>query len=193
MSLRALALAVRDRIQLLMSWDGGICAVRPSPGDVPASAGEFFCSIFEMGEQSKAFDGLDIRCQIGVCLTRRVTYSPNDRVAEEVIDGLIVGLEVMAEQIRAMIHGDFGNSAGTTDGADNYAILRAANDYIVQASVVNSTVYGFVEPLRYLSKSQTVFRDGGWFQGDPAEKDVGISVTMNFGEARKVALLWEQG
>lgn len=156
--------------------------------------GEFFCAVFEMGEQSKAFDSLDIYGHIGVCLTRRITYSPEDRVAEEVIDQLTVGLEVMADEIRALIHGDFGNSSGAGDAVNNYAILRAANDYIVQASPLGSTVYGFVEPLRYLSRTMTQFRNGDWFQGDPMEKNVGLSLTLNFGETRKIALAWgEQG
>ncbi len=167
--------------------------MRPHPGDVPAAAGEFFCAVFEMGEQSKQFDSLDNYAQIGVCLTRRVAYSPEDRVAEEVIDELVVGLEVMADQVRTLVHGDFGISSGPQDGANNYAILRAANDYIFQQSAPGSTVYGFVEPLRYLSKSPTQFRDGSWFQGDSADKDAGLSVSMTFGYARKIALLWEQG
>ncbi len=191
-SLRAMALAVRDRLQLIKGWDDVACAVRDAPGDVPAVAGEFFCAIFEMGEQSKAFDSLDIYAQIGVCLTRRITYSPEDRVAEDVINSLTVGLEVTADEVRALIHGDFSNSDGTTDAANNYAIMDAANNYIVQASATGSVVYGFVEPLRYLSKAPTQKRNGDWFQGDPAEKDVGLSVSLTFGSARKIATLWQQ-
>ncbi len=98
----------------------------------------------------------------------------------------------MADQVRSMIHGDFGLSAGPTDGTNNYAIMRAANDYIYQATPAGLTVYGFVEPLRYLSRTASQLRDGSWFQGDPAEKGVGVSVTLSFGDARKIASLWVQ-
>jgi hypothetical protein len=192
-SQRALALAVRDTLRSSFGWSAEECDVQPPPGKPPAVAGEFYCAVWENGFDNKAFDSRDDRHRISVTLTRRVTYSPQDREAEEVIHRLVVGMEVMADQVSARVHADLqgaGRSAAT-----NYGTLDAANDYILEAAKganANVTVYGFCEPLRFLSQTRTEEKNGDWFWGDPAEKGVGRALTISFGEARRVQSVFLQ-
>jgi hypothetical protein len=191
LSQRAMALAMRDRLRDVMNLDAAECGVRPPPGKPPASCGEKFIAIWENGISNDATESRDDRHALAITVTRRVTYAPGDREAEEVIDEAVVGLEVFADQIASLVHGDFGNTTGSTDTNNNYAIMNAANDYIagvLPAALVN-TSYGFTEPLRFLSATRTEEKNGDWFGGDPAERDVGRAITLYFGKARRVANL----
>jgi hypothetical protein len=187
-----MCLAVRDRLRKRMGFKPLECDVRPPPGKPPAAAGELFVAVHEAGLVNDAVDSRDDRVSVSVTLTRRVPVSPDDREAEEIIHRLVVGLEVVADQVASIIHGDLKGTGGA-DVADNYAIMTGANGLMTGVLPVGTTFYGYCEPLRLLSIMRTEERGPEWFSGDPKEGGAaGRSVTVNFGKARRIQSLFLQ-
>ena len=192
MSQRALCLAVRDRIQKRLGFDEGTCDVQPPPGKPPAFSGEIYVAVWEAGVTNDATESRDDRHMVNVTLTRHVTVAPDDREAKEIIHRLVIGLEVLADQVASLIHGDLQGTGGG-DVADNYAILNGANNYLKNVMPVGATYYGFVEPLRFLGMGRTEEKGADWFSGDPQEGGKsGRAITLNFGKSRRLQSVFLQ-
>lgn len=176
MSQRAMALGVRDFLRLKLGCDRYVIDVRPPPGKPPAVAGEEFISIWEGGYDNNTTESRSDYHRINVTVTRRITYAPEDRVSEDVIDKAVIGLDLVAGDIAALIHSGDQNA---------YWILNKANEYIRSVSG-SDTVYGFTEPLRFLSATRAEEKHGDWFHGDPSHRGVGRAITLYFGRALRL-------
>jgi hypothetical protein len=166
MSQRALALSLRDCLQEWFSWESAVCDTTVD-GQPPAAAGELFVSVHNGGFRNPALESRQDRHTILVTITRRVPVAPFDRVSQEIIDQIDIGLEAIADAIAAKVHTD----------PEQYKVLNRANQYLVEAAG-ELTVYGFSEPLRFRSISAPQPRSGVWFHSETNEPHAGRSITI---------------
>lgn len=167
-----MALAVRDFLRLHFEWSDLDCEVVEPPGKPHAMAGELFVGVWEGGIDNPTTESRSDVHRINVTVTRRVPYSPQDRVADDVVHEATVGLEVVGAKIASVLH----------TWQYSYQVMNMANDRIAQL-FRGVTVYGFTEPLRYLGTSGSEPKGGNWFSADPAATDQGRVVTLYFGKA----------
>lgn len=172
MSQRALALGVRDELRAKMSLDDSVCDVVPPPGKPPAASGELFVAVWEAGFSNNQTESRYDLHRINVTVTRRTPVAPDDREAEEIIHSAVIGLEIVADQIAALIH-------------DSYHVRQKANNYLLSVAG-NRDVYGFTEPLRFLDGSRTDEKSGEWFSGERRDAAAGRALTLSFGRALKL-------
>lgn len=165
MSARALRLAADAHLASELSLTEGQHAVVVD-GRPPMISGQRFVGV-HAGDWSNANnESLDEYIGLTVTITDRIGMFPFDRQGAEALEKAQTGLETFAEAVVAAIH-------------SNYVLMNAANALIV------GTVTTFVEPLRFRHGEKPTYRDGTWFGAEP-EQDAGLSITVVFGDARRV-------
>lgn len=171
-----MALAVRDGLRRVFRWEGGLCDVQPPPGRPPAMSGQVYVAVWEGGAENDATESRHDLHRINVTITRRVGDTPQDRMGTDAIHKEAVGLEVLADAVASAVHGD----------KDGYWIMNQANNYLKTANATGGTIYGFTEPLRYLSMTRVEDKTGAWFHGDRAHEMSGLAITIYFGRALRL-------
>lgn len=102
---------------------------------------------------------------------------PFDSIATDVLDKVQEGLQHQADYLATVLH-------------MNYSVMNAANNLIEEgAQSEDQVMYGFSEPARYQGKTLPIRRTGEWFLGDSQAPDCGISITLAFGEARRLSTI----
>lgn len=170
MSMALLLEAVKSRIETALSLTANEkCAVRMD-GRCPGFSGELFISVHPGGINNQEINhGLIEDYSVNVTVTRRASFSPEDRTATEIFTKA-GGLDDKCREVMLAIH-------------MNYTLMNAANTAI--NSRAGSARNGFKTPLRYRSMSapQEVYSD--WFQARGAESGdqmyAGLAVTIAFG------------
>jgi hypothetical protein len=180
----ALLYAVRDGIRYAnIGYGIAECEIMDD-GRPPPRAGNFFASIHDGMTRSDADNQLMEWYDFTVTLTMRVT-APLDRVGNQQIARNIArvplaqrtGFYAKCDQIRAMLHMNWGFVVLTNQTPNS------ANDNLVAWG--SGTVYGFCEPMRFLSMEAPKLVGGEWFGAEPDATDVGIKSALTFGKCRR--------
>jgi hypothetical protein len=172
----ALLQATRDRLRQRLGLDKSTCRVMHSAR--PAiTCGDTFFSVFGLSWSPGDPDlnrGLDEYYGVGVCLTCRTAYIPSDDQAEEAYIKLGSSMEEMIRRAVIEIH-------------QNISLMQAAN------SLLGSSLNKIIEPLRWQGgDAQPVEVGAQWFGAayrpdtDQGEDFAGLTLTANFGQARRV-------
>lgn len=142
-------------------------------GQPPPNAGQLYYGVHESSwTANDTDDALDEYFGVNVTITLRMGNVPADR------RGLVVvhDLRKKARECVAMLH-------------KNYAVLDFANAEIGAAD------NGFIEPLLFQNALNTQVRGPDWFWAegsDNADSNVGVSITLTFGGARRIQVVAEQ-
>src|SRR5262249_31061148 len=132
MSMVALLVAVRDTLRSKLPLDNQTCRIRVGPKPPPL-AGDRFFSVFGTDWSSLEFDNnqaIDETFGVGVCITYRSPYVPDDDQGEQLYVEAAESIESACRNVIAIVHQNY------TD------ILTLANNRIEQ---IGST-YTFIEP-----------------------------------------------
>jgi hypothetical protein len=170
MSMEALLLAVKGRLQSALSLDDDTCDVQPD-GAPEAMSGEWYYAVHPLGIDQTGDQAHYImeRYSVGVTVTRRATYAPQDRAGSEIVAKRATGLYAAAARVRAALHG-------------RWEIVAAAN--VIITDDLGDEANGFVEPLLLSTISAPRPQGGGWFSADdPPEPPSGYSVEVAFRSA----------
>lgn len=177
--------AVRDGIRAAgMNYDAATCEIMDD-GRPPPVCGNYFASIHDGAVSSDSDNCLNERYSFSVTLTVRVTV-PLDRVGSQQMARNIArvplgerqGFYAKTDRLRALIHMNW-----------NMVVVQAsqqppsANDNLAAWST--GTVYGFCEPMRFLSMESPKLVGGEWFAADPEAEDVGMKAELRFGKCRR--------
>lgn len=181
----ALIYAVRDGIRRLVpGYDAATCEViddaRPAP-----NCGNYFVALHDGMMRSDADNQLNEWYEFSATLTMRVT-TPLDRTGDQQIYRNIArvplgqrqGFYAKVDQLRAFLHMNWGRVVLTGQTPNS------ANDNLAAWST--GTVYGFCEPIRFLSVEAPKMVGGEWFGAEPDAEDVGIKATLMFGRCRRL-------
>lgn len=174
MSQAAYAIAIRDTIQGIMQapWNTADSVEVGLDGMPKPGCGEWYVAIHPGGWISNSGDfDLDEVIGLSVTITRRLGSTPQDRWGPEVWVKT-GGLEQKAREIIAVIH-------------KKYDPMNAANTLIKQGDDK------FHQPLEFKGAAGLPqLRGPDWFSADgeteEAYAQVGVSLTLNFGEARRM-------
>lgn len=171
MSQRALLLAVAAHLRTQLSLGTDECSVELNARPQPIN-GELFIAVHPgswVGQSGD--DDLDELFGVQVSVTRRITYAPEDRQAEDVLTGTdAIALEKLLEQIRVNLH-------------MNYAVINAAN------TTIGGSANGFIEPLRFHYAQPPQVVGSEWFGSDDGEPQAGLVQTLVFDGSRRVQTL----
>lgn len=188
----ALLYAVRDGLRALQNTAGvkrdvATCEIMDD-GRPPPRCGDWFVSVH--GGRSKPGPAnsrnLDELFGFSVTLTMRVTV-PLDRVGDQQIArnlalvplGQRQGFNHKLEQLRDFLHMNWRITVKTGQTPNS------ANDNLT--AWATGTVYGFVEPARFVSGVVTPKLVGGeWFDAEPEAEEVGLVAELMFDGARRV-------
>lgn len=181
----ALLYAVRDGIRATssMNYDHATCELMDGP-EPPPRCGNFFASIHDGMIRSDRDNQLHEWYDFSVTLTMRVTV-PLDRAGDQQIYRNIArvslgerqGFYAKCERLRALLHMNWGFVVLTGQTPNS------ANDNL--AAWCTGTVYGFCEPMRFLSMESAKMVGGEWFSAEPDAEDVGVKATLKFGKCRR--------
>lgn len=174
----ALMYAVRDRIRATNFGFGYAECEIMDDGRPPPRCGNYFAAVHGGKDKNDASNNLDERYDFLVTFTMRVTV-PLDRVGDQLIHRNIArvlvaereGFRAKVDQLRRLLH-------------MNWQLLASANDNL--AAWTTGTVYGFVEPARYLGAADPRLVGGEWFAADPDAEDVGVVSELSFSGARRL-------
>lgn len=169
MSARALRLAAKAHLVTQLSLGSGVCDVTID-GRPLMICGQRFVAVHAGDWSNASNESLDELVGLQVTITDRVGVTPFDRHGVEELEKAQTGLETYAEAVVAAIHMD-------------YALMNAANA-LISASIAGVTK--FVQPLFFRFGERPRYRDGTWFGADPPDADAGVSITLTFGDARRV-------
>ncbi len=181
----ALIYAVRDAIRSAgINYDAATCEIMDDERP-PPRCGNYFASVHDGMMRSDSDNQLNEFYEFKVTLTMRVTV-PLDRVGDQQIARNIAriplgerqGFYAKIDRLRRLLH-------------MNWAIVvltgqtpNSANDNLAAWS--SGTVYGFVEPMRFLSVEAPKLVGGEWFSSEPDAEEVGIKATLSFGGCRRM-------
>ena len=181
----ALMYAVRDGIRYAnIGYGVAECEIMDD-GRPPPRAGNFFVSIHDASLRSDTDNQLMEWYDFSVTLTMRVTV-PLDRAGDQQLHRNIVrvpigqrqGFWAKIDQLRALLHMNWGFVVLTSQTPNS------ANDNLA-LWVGSGTVYGFCEPMRFMSAESAKLVGGEWFAADPESEDIGIRSTLKFGKCRR--------
>lgn len=181
----ALLYAVRDSIRAGgLNYDTATCEIMDD-GRPPPRAGNFFAAVHDGMMRSDADNQLNEWYDFAVTLTMRVTV-PLDRVGDQQIARNVArvplgerqGFYAKADRLRRLLHMNW-NIVVVTNRTPN-----SANDNLAAWST--GTVYGFCEPMRFLSMEAPKLVGGEWFSAEPDAEEVGMKATLSFGRARRL-------
>ena len=173
-----------------MNYDAATCEIMDD-GRPPPRCGNFFAAVHDGMTRSDGDNILMEWYDFSVTLTMRVTV-PLDRVGDQQIARNIArvplgerqGMYAKCDRLRGLIHMNWGAVVlvGQTP--------PSANDNL--AAWATGTVYGFCEPMRFLSMGAPKLVGGEWFGADPEAEDVGVTVAMQFGKCRRFQPVTQQ-
>ena len=185
--LDALLYAVQDHIRAAgMNYDQATCGVQDS-GQPPPRCGNFFVAVHG-GKSSPGpanSRNLDELFGFSVTLTMRVTV-PLDRLGdqqfyrniERIPLGYRQGFAAKVEQLRAFLHMNWRMTVLTGQTPNS------ANDNII--AWATGTVYGFVEPARFMGMEVARLVGGEWFAAEPEAEDIGLVSELRFDRAKRL-------
>lgn len=151
----------------------GVCEITVD-GKPPPVCGQRFVGIHAGDWSNSANESLDERVSVQVTITDRIGVFPFDRQGAEALDKAKTAIETFAEAVVSAMHA-------------SYDVLNAAN------TLIEGTVTKFVEPLRFRFGERPTYRDGIWFGGDDPDQGAGLSITLTFGDARRVQKIEDIG
>ncbi len=146
-------------------------------GQPPPNAGQLYYGVHSgswNGSSQESGETLDEYYGVNVTITLRIGNVPTDRRGVVAIRDL----RKKAAECRAMLH-------------MSYATINYANAH----EEITSANNGFIEPLVFQNALNEQFRGPDWFWAegmDNAEANVGVSITLSFGNARRVQVVAEQ-
>ena len=181
MSQAALCLAVKARLQSVLTWDDNTCDVM-FDGQPKPMAGELFVAVWPGSWTTNDIEGLDEYFGVNVTVTRKFGYSPKDRGGTELWTKAVMGMEALLNRIKVALHHDVGGDA----------IMAAANAIINATSTHN----GFIEPLRFRNGGRPELKGPDWFEATPEGEGwsiAGVAQTMMFDRARRVQTIESMG
>lgn len=182
----ALLYSIRDGIRAAgLGYDASSCEIMDDERP-PPRCGNYFVSVHSGMMTSDMDNVLNEWYSFSLTLTMRVTV-PLDRVGDQ----------IMARNIARV---PLGERQGFYAKADRLRSLHmswkrtvllgqnppSANDNLKAWAPDGATVYGFIEPMRFLSIEAPKLVGGEWFSADPEAEDVGIKSTLQFGKCRRV-------
>lgn len=185
----ALLYAIRDGIRAAgINYDAKTCEIMDD-GRPPPVCGNYFAAIHDGKMLSDGDNQLDERYSFVVTLTERVTV-PLDRVGDQMMArniervplGERQGFNAKIERLRALLHMNW-----------NFVVIRkavsgqssnSANDNL--AAWATGTVYGFVEPMRFLGTEFPKLVGGEWFGSEPDAEEVGMMAPLMFGRCKRM-------
>lgn len=178
MAMFALLQATRDRLRSRLSLDRSTCRVmknaRPS-----AISGDLFYAVFGLSWSPGDPDinrGLDEYFGVGVCISARLNYIADDDQAEEAYVKIGASMEEALRRVIIEVH-------------QNYDLLGDANQ------LLGTSPNKIIEPLRWQGGDATPVEVGAdWFHAgygnmidpDQGEDLAGLTITANFGQARRI-------
>ena len=156
----------------------------------PPRCGNFFVSINGGAIRSDRDNQLHEWYEFNVTLTMRVTV-PLDRTGDQQIYRNLIretarqqGFYAKAEQLRALLHMNWDMTVKTGQLA-TLGYLSANDNLVAWSTTASGNVYGFCEPMRFLSMEAAKLVGGEWFSAEPDAEDVGVKSTMKFGRCRR--------
>lgn len=182
----ALLYAVRDAVRgARIGYGIAECEIMDD-GRPPPRCGNFFVAVH--GGRSRGTQANDNNLyelyDFTVTLTMRVTV-PLDRVGDQqmarnialVPHGQRQGFDHKVEQLRSLLHMNWKMTVlqGQTPAS--------ANDNL--SAWATGTVYGFVEPARYVGAEVPRLVGGEWFAAEPDSADVGMIAELPFSGAKR--------
>ena len=180
----ALLYSVRDGIRTAgLNYDAASCELMDDGGP-PPRAGNFFAAIHDGMTRSDADNQLNELYDFTLTLTVRVTAAL-DRVGDQQIARNVArvplgerqGLYAKCDALRRYLHMNWARVVLTGQTPNS------ANDNL--AAWATGTVYGFCEPMRFLSMEAPRLVGGEWFGADPDAEEVGVKAEMRFGRCRR--------
>ncbi len=177
MSQAALCKAVRDQLKTALSLDENSCEVR-FDGQPPAACGEEFYAVHPLGWNGISGDhDLHEEVQVGVTLTLRTTFAPDDRRGVDVwlANADSIGPDGMETKLRKVI-------AAIHKSQD---VRVAANVYITDGSSGK-----FFTPLWFIRTDPLQIKMWDWFSENPPQSEnedpvCGVSCTITFGKCQR--------
>lgn len=181
----ALLYAVRDGIRAAgLGYGHAECDItadgRPAP-----RCGSYYAAVHGGKSRGQADNQLFELFEFSVTLTMRVTV-PLDRVGDQQIALNIAriplgerrGFNAKVDRLKDLLHMNWGIVVLTG------RTPPSANDNL--SAWATGSVYGFCEPMRYLSGAdQPTMVGGEWFASEPDAQDVGIKATLQFGKCKR--------
>lgn len=177
MSRRSLMLATRDLIRSGLNYADRECDVT-FDGQPPPRAGKVFVAIHRGGRRSTARDSIDELYELIVTITLRVN-EPYDRLGTDLLEKAAQGMDDRGDALRAFLH-------------MNYDVMNRANTLLITAANITKppqgspNVYGFSEPLGFVSDDIPRLVAGNWFHAASEAVEVGIVQNLTFGGARRL-------
>ncbi len=171
-TVRALLLAVRDRVRTVCSLSADECEVMPS-GEPPAKCGERFVAIHPGGItlDSPEFEFWDANVSVKASVTARAGRVPADRAGTHLVSAED-GLTDLAEMVAKSVHG-------------SYTVLDTAN------ATLGVGTQPFNEPLRCTGGIPEPRKQGpAWFSSDAKQVvAAGWSIEVKWSGGRRPEVL----
>lgn len=186
MSTAALLKGVETRLRssaVLNDPNGKICGIQPD-GRPPVNSGQWFYAIHPLGVTSADPNSLshDRAHAIGVTLTARMAYAPQDRRGNRLT--LASELLERAEAIADALHQD------DLHRIEANKLIPGSEEYVAINSGI-ATVNGFVEPLRLMMIGPPIEMGPEWAGETGGDEDTGddknlLTIQVSFGDAKRV-------
>lgn len=158
-------------------------------GRPPPRCGKFFAAVHDGMMRSDGDNQLHEWYEFTVTLTMRVVVAL-DRVGDQQIARNIArvqlgerqGFYAKTDRLRRLLHMNWSIVVQTsqTPNSANDNIAAWATD-----PTDGSGVYGFCEPMRFLSMEAPKLVGGEWFGAEPDAEDVGVKAALTFGRCRR--------
>lgn len=180
----ALLYSVRDGIRAAgMGYDAASCEIMDD-GRPPPRCGNYFASVHDGMMTSDRDNQLNELYGFSVTLTMRITV-PLDRAGDQLIALNVTrvplaerkGFYAKVDRLRAKLHMNWGFVVLTGQTPNS------ANDNMLAWG--SGEMYGFVEPMRFLSLESPKLVGGPWFDAEQDAQDFGVKATMTFGRCRR--------
>lgn len=181
----ALMYAVRDQIRgARFGYGYAECEIMDD-GRPPPRCGKIFASIHGAKDTSSADNCLMEYIDFSVTLTMRIVV-PLDRVGDQQIHRNMIrvpsgereGFRSKVDQLRRLLHMNWAMTVLPDQTPPS------ANDNLV--AWLNGTVYGFIEPARYIGASEPRLVGSEWFGAEPDADETGIVSELTFEGARRM-------
>jgi hypothetical protein len=181
MSLAALLVAVRDELRGVLAMPDAVIGIEEDGQPPPGIGASTYIAIHPVSWRPsngrEVVMGLDESYAIGVTITKRVGYIPQDRMVEEMYLKSLVGFEQLARRIMVAIH-----QSGT--------VMERANQFILANKLTDTQTDPFIEWLRWRSTQEVpTKRDGSWMWETNPDKIDNLAfetITIVFSEARRI-------
>lgn len=181
MSLAALLVGVRDELRSVLGIQAIQIGIQEDGQPPPGMGASLYISVHPLRwkptTSREIIQGLDESYAIGVTITKRISYVPEDRKNEEVFLKSLVGFEKLSRRIMVAVH-------------QNWDVIERANNYIISQKTDDLEIDPVMEWLRWESTQEVPTpRDGTWLWETREEfipRVASETVTIVFSEARRV-------